>query len=77
MTTEVLTVIGVGAVVVAYWFVRARFFPYGRCAVCRGRRGRGVGSTGGSWSHCPRCGGSGEVIRLSARVWPRWRRQSR
>lgn len=70
-----LTLAGIGVLAVLFVLVRARFLPYGPCRACRGRRGRGVASTGGAWSHCRRCGGSGESVRLLARVWPRWRRQ--
>lgn len=70
---ELVTTAGLAGVAVAAWLVRARLHPYGPCPACRGRRGRGVASTSTAWSHCRRCGGSGEVLRLSARVWRRWR----
>lgn len=69
------TLIVVGAAVAAMWLLRALFFPYGPCPVCRGRRGRGIGSTRAAWSHCRACGGSGELLRLSARIWPQHRRR--
>lgn len=71
---ELMTGAGLAGVAGAAWLVRARFWPYGPCPACRGRRGRGIASTSTSWSHCHRCGGSGEVLRLSAKVWRRWRR---
>lgn len=72
MTVLVLTV--TAAVAVAAWLAWARWFPYGPCPACRRRRrGRGLGSTARAWSHCRVCGGSGEMLRLSARVWRRWR----
>lgn len=61
----------------AAWLIRARLYPYGPCPLCRRRKGRGIGSTRGSWNRCARCGGSGEVLRLSARIWPKWRNQGR
>ncbi len=67
------------AAVVALRVIRARFYPYGPCRWCQRRRGRGrgPGSGRGSWSHCPHCGGSGEQIRLGARIYRRWREQQR
>ena len=64
-------VLAVAAVAAAYWLIHLRTHPYGPCPSCRGRRGRGVGSTGRAWSRCYRCGGSGERLRPGARLWAR------
>lgn len=57
--------------------VRARFWPLGRCPWCRGRKGRGPGSTDRAFNRCGRCGGSGERIRPVALIWPRHRAAAR
>jgi hypothetical protein len=57
--------------------VRTRFWPNGRCPACRGRKGRGIGSTDQAFSRCRRCGGSGEQVRLLARIWPQHRETAR
>ena len=70
----VLAVVAAGAVVVA----RTRWWPYGPCPRCRGRRGRGTGSTGGAYRKCGACKGSGERIRpMSRLLWARWREEAR
>ena len=65
------------AVAVAAVLVRARYWPYGPCRACQGRRGRGRGSTPKAWDRCRKCRGSGERIRLISRVYPRWRAVAR
>jgi hypothetical protein len=62
-----------GAVVL----VRGRFWLYARCRVCQGRKGRGAGSTDRAYSRCHHCGGSGERIRPTARLWKRWRDEAK
>jgi hypothetical protein len=57
--------------------VRSRFWPYARCPACRGRKGRGAGSTDRAYNYCRWCGGKGEMIRSAARLWPRWRAEAR
>lgn len=57
--------------------VRARFWPYRRCPACEGRKGRGIGSTDRAYNRCWRCGGSGELVRPAALMWPRWRGEAR
>lgn len=52
----------------AWVAVRARLFPYGPCPRCRGRRGKGIGSTSTAWSKCGQCKGSGTQVRLVARL---------
>jgi hypothetical protein len=42
------------------------FFPVKRCFRCRGRKGRGAGSTRFGYSRCGKCGGTGEQIRWTA-----------
>lgn len=65
------------AVAVTAVLVRSRFWPWARCRACRERPGRGIGSTDRAWSHCRRCGGGHERIRLSALIWPRHRATAR
>ena len=65
------------AAAIAVQAVRAWFWPIGPCPACRGRKGRGVGSTARSFSRCGRCGGSGERIRPLALAWPRHRETAR
>jgi len=57
-----------GLVLVAVWFFRLIAHPYGPCPACRKRRGRNAGSTAVAWGRCPRCGGTGERLRLAARL---------
>ncbi len=57
--------------------LRGRFWPYGPCRSCQGRKGRGAGSTAEAYNRCRRCGGSGERIRLAAMAWPRHREELR
>ena len=64
-------------VAVAFLLVRARFWPLGPCSWCRGRGGRGWGSTKKAYSRCHSCGGTGRRIRPLARIYPRWRKEAR
>lgn len=57
-----------GLVLVAVWVIRSIAHPYGPCRACVGRRGRNAGSTRAAWGRCARCGGSGERLRLGARL---------
>lgn len=57
--------------------VRSRFWPYGRCPACQGRKGRGAGSTDQAYNRCRRCRGSGERIRPLALMWARHRAEAR
>lgn len=61
----------------AAWLVRLRYWPYGPCRACEGRRGRGIGSSRQAWSHCQKCRGSGERLRPGARLWARNRELDR
>ena len=72
-----LVLAAAAAVAVGVPLVRARFWPYGPCPTCQGRRGRSRGSTGSAWNRCTRCGGSGARIRPLARIYPRWREEHR
>jgi hypothetical protein len=65
------------AAALVFVLVRTRFWPNGRCPSCRGRKGRGIGSTDRAFSRCGRCGGSGERIRPLALIWPRHREAAR
>ncbi len=73
MTLAVLAVLAVSAATLA----RSFFWEWGPCPACKGRRGRGWGSTGGAWRDCGRCGGLGQRIRPLARIWPRHRKTAR
>lgn len=57
------------AVAVAWWLLRLRLHPFGRCWRCRGGR-RNKGSDDEQWGFCGRCGGDGQRIRFGAR-WVR------
>jgi hypothetical protein len=72
-----LLIVAVLAAALVFVLVRSRFWPYGRCPACRGRKGRGIGSTDQAFSRCGRCGGSGERIRPLALIWPRHREVAR
>jgi hypothetical protein len=72
MTYLILTLAAVAAVTA--WLLRLRWWPYGRCPACQGRKGRGTGSSPRAWSRCSRCGGSGERLRPGARIWQRNRK---
>jgi hypothetical protein len=76
MAAPLVAVIILAAALV-FVVVRSRFWPYGRCPACQGRKGRGIGSTDQAFSRCGRCGGSGERIRPLARIWPRHRAAAR
>jgi hypothetical protein len=71
-----LLIIAVLAAVLAFVLVRSRGWPHGPCPSCRGRKGRGIGSTAQAFSRCRRCGGSGERIRPLARIWPQHRAEA-
>jgi hypothetical protein len=72
-----LLILAVLAAVLAVVLVRTRFWPNGRCPACRGRKGRGIGSTDQAFNRCRRCGGSGERIRPLALIWPQHRAAAR
>jgi hypothetical protein len=72
-----LLIAAVLAAALVFVLVRSRFWPNGRCPFCRGRKGRGIGSTDRAFSRCGRCGGSGERIRPLALIWPRHRETAR
>jgi hypothetical protein len=55
-------------VAVVWWLMRLQFHPRGPCWACRGRRGRNWGSDETQWGWCRVCGGSGERLRLGARM---------
>lgn len=74
---EALIAAGALAAAGGLMLVRARFWPYGPCPRCGGRRGRGVGSTGKAYSRCGKCGGSGERVRPVSRVYKVWRDEDR
>jgi hypothetical protein len=53
----------------------AAFWPWTRCAKCRGR-GQFRGPLGYEWRDCPRCGGGGRKLRfLSGMMRPSLARQ--
>jgi hypothetical protein len=52
----------------AAWCAWGWFWPWKQCRGCRGRKGRGIGSTQFGYSRCGRCAGSGEQVRLTARL---------
>jgi hypothetical protein len=57
---------GVIAIIIVLGCIIASYaiWPYGPCPSCKGRRGRGPGSTRRAWSQCKRCGGRGEQVRF-------------
>jgi hypothetical protein len=74
---KVLEILGAAGAAIGLVLARARFWPYGPCPACRGRRGRGRGSTDKAWNRCPRCGGGGERIRPISRIYGKWREEDR
>jgi hypothetical protein len=72
-----LLIAAVLAAALAFVLVRSRWWQYGRCPACRGRKGRGIGSTDRAFNRCGRCGGSGERIRPLAYIWPQHRAVAR
>lgn len=60
---------------VAGFLVRTRYWPYGPCPRCAGRRGRGFLSRPRAYNRCGRCDG-GERIRPLSMIWPRWREEA-
>ena len=73
----VLLIVAVLAAALVFVLVRSRWWHLGPCPHCRGRKGRGIGSTEQAFNRCGRCGGSGERIRPLARVWPAHREAAR
>jgi hypothetical protein len=72
-----LLIVAVLAAALAFVLVRSRFWYLGRCPRCRGRKGRGIGSTEQAFNRCGRCGGKGERVRPLALIWPRHRETAR
>ena len=50
------------------------WWPHTRCRKCKGG-GKVMAPAGRHWRRCPRCAGSGEHLRLGARVLGRGRRE--
>lgn len=73
----VVVIIVLAAVAMALFAGWTRYFPWGPCPSCKGRRGKGRWSTDSAYRRCPRCGGSGERIRPLALIWPRHREEAR
>lgn len=63
----IILAIAAGAAAVI-WIARLAVLPFGPCPRCRGRKGRGAGSTGRAFRKCGRCDGKGERIRPGART---------
>lgn len=57
--------------------LRARFWPYRPCPACKGRRGRGRGSTDEAYNRCRRCRGRGEQVRPISRIYRKWREEAK
>lgn len=57
-----------GAALVLVALGHSAIWPWTACLACKGRRGRGPGSTAAAWNRCPVCGGSGERLRLLAHL---------
>jgi hypothetical protein len=58
----------VAGVAVVVWVVLLAVHPWGPCGRCKGRRGRGVGSTATRWNKCRKCKGRGELPRFGGRT---------
>lgn len=71
----VLAVAGAAAVVA--FLVRTRYWPYGPCPRCKGRKGRGWLSSADAFNHRCRCGGKGERVRPLSLIWARHRAEAR
>jgi len=56
------------AAVAVVWITRLAVLPFGPCPACRGRKGRGLGSSARAFRKCGRCDGAGERIRPGART---------
>jgi len=72
-------VAGLATAVTGGVLVRAWFWPYGHCPHCRNRTGKGRnwGSSKTAWGRCHHCGGKGERIRLTSRIYPKYRAEAR
>jgi len=68
-----LTVVIVLAVAAVVYLVSCQLWPFGPCAACSARRGRGAGSNERRWNQCRRCKGSGQRMRIGKRLidWAR------
>jgi hypothetical protein len=55
-------------VAAAGWLGHSWWFPYKTCTACKGRMGRGTGSSRRSYNRCWRCKGNPEQVRLGARL---------
>ena len=61
----------IGCIIASY-----AIWPYEACPGCKGRRGRGPGSTSRAWSRCKQCGGRGERVRfVSGLIRPELRKK--
>jgi hypothetical protein len=61
---------------VAAFLIRTRYWPYGPCPACTGRRGKGPLSTDSAYNRRCKCGGKGERIRPLALIWPKHRAEA-
>jgi hypothetical protein len=66
--TIALQLIGYGTLAAVLYGLWVWFFPHAYCRRCGGREGQGLGSTKYGWSRCRRCDGSGECVRIAARL---------
>lgn len=61
--------LAVAAILLAGYYVgRHSIWPWQPCPACRGRRGRGIGSTPGAYNRCGWCASSGESLHWIAHL---------
>jgi len=72
-----LLIAAVLAAALVFVLVRSRWWHLGPCPHCRGRKGRGIGSTVQAFNRCRWCGGKGERVRPLALIWARHRETAR
>jgi hypothetical protein len=66
--STVLQGAGWGTLLAVAYLLWCWFFPHTFCRSCVGRKGQGLGSTKWGWSRCRRCDGTGERVRIAARL---------
>jgi len=55
-------------VAMAIWLIRSWWWPFKACPACKGRSGRGRGSSRSSYNRCWRCKGQPEQVKVTARL---------
>jgi hypothetical protein len=68
VTPGTLLLVVTSLVVVIAWLGDSWWRPFKACPACKGRSGRGMGSTRKAYNRCWRCKGNPELVRRGARL---------